>query len=168
MRILYIHNRYQLRGGEDTSAESERRMLANHGEQVIAYDRDNREIETWGTAAKTKLFVGTTWSGASYRDIERLVRKERPDVAHIRNTQPLVSPSVYWALARCGVPVVQTLDNFRLFCPATTFLRDGRICEECRDHSLFRSVRYACFRKSRVQSLAVAQSLWLHRVLGTW
>jgi len=143
-------------------------MLVNRGQYVITYDRDNREIEAWGSTAKAKLFFNTTWSGDSYRDIKQLVRDERPDVAHVRNTQPLVSPSIYWALARVGVPVVQTLDNFRLFCPATTFLRDGRICEECRDHSLFRSVRYACFRHSRIQSFAVAQSLWLHRLLGTW
>jgi len=168
MRVLHIHNRYQLRGGEETSVESERRMLVSQGQHVIIYDRDNREIEAWGAGSKAKLFFNTTWSRASYRDIERLVRKEKPDVAHVRNTQPLISPSIYWALVRAGVPIVQTLDNFRLFCPATTFLRDGRICEECRDHSLLRSVRYACFRHSRIETLAVAQSLWLHRLLGTW
>jgi glycosyltransferase involved in cell wall biosynthesis len=168
MRVMHIHNRYQLRGGEETSVESERRMLVNQGQHVIAYDRDNREMQAWGATTKARLFFSTTWSGASYRDIELLVRKEKPDVAHVRNIQPLVSPSVYWALDRARVPIVQTLDNFRLFCPASTFLRDGRICEECRDYSLLRSVRYACFRHSRIQSLAVAQSLWLHRLLGTW
>jgi glycosyltransferase involved in cell wall biosynthesis len=168
MRVMHIHNRYQLRGGEETSVESERRMLGNQGQHVIPYDRDSREIQAWGATAKARLFFSTTWSGTSYRDIERLVRKEKPDVAHVRNVQPLLSPSIYWALDRAGVPIVQTLDNFRLFCPATTFLRDGRICEECRDYSLLRSVRYACFRDSRIQSLAVAQSLWLHRLLGTW
>ena len=168
MRVLYVHNRYQLRGGEETTVDSERRMLVNRGDDVITYDRDNREIETWGAVAKASLFVSTAWSRRSYREITQLVREQRPDVAHVRNIHPLVSPSIYWALDRAGVPIVQTLDNFRLFCPATTFLRNGQVCEECREHSLLRSVRYACFRGSRIQSLALAQSLWMHRALGTW
>ena len=168
MKILYVHDRYQVTGGEESSAVSERRMLERHGHEVIAYDRDNTEIAKMGRVRRASLLMTGTWDASTFRDISRMVRRHRPDVAHVRNIQPLISPSVYWALDRLRVPVVQTLDNFRLFCPATTFLRDGRVCEECSEHSLARSVAYACFRGSRVQTFAVAQSLWVHRMLGTW
>ena len=66
------------------------------------------------------------------------------------------------------VPVVQTLHNYRLLCPAATFYRDGGPCEECVTHSLLRSVRHACYRDSRVMSGAIALMLKTHRSRQTW
>jgi glycosyltransferase involved in cell wall biosynthesis len=89
-------------------------------------------------------------------------------VAHVYNTVALVTPSVYYACHDEGVPVVQTLYNYRLLCPAGTFLREGRICEECVQHSLWRSVGYSCYRESSLQSAALAWTLHSHRRRGTW
>jgi glycosyltransferase involved in cell wall biosynthesis len=89
-------------------------------------------------------------------------------VAHVHNTLALVTPSVYYACQDEGVPVVQTLYNYRLICPVGSLLREGRICEECINHSLWRSVRYGCYRNSRVQTAAVAGMLYRHRRRATW
>jgi len=86
----------------------------------------------------------------------------------VYNTLALVTPSVYYACRDEGVPIVQTLYNYRLVCPAGSLLRKGRICEECIDHSLWRSVRYGCYRNSRVQTAAVAGMLYRHRRRATW
>ncbi len=168
MKILQIHNHYRYRGGEDAVVASERRVLENRGHVVIVYDRDNVDIGGYGPVRKAALFVSSSWAPLTVREVEALIRDHRPDVAHVHNTQPLVSPSVYWALDRAGIPVVQTLHNFRLFCPAGTFFRNNLVCEECREHSLLRSVKYGCYRGSRLQTLAVAQSLAVHRALGAW
>lgn len=168
MTILQIHNRYQWQGGEDLCVEEERSMLERRGHRVLTYERDNGEIAERGSIGKAWLPLEAAWSRRTTRDVVGLVRSARPDVAHVHNTVPLVSPSVYWTLKSLRVPVVQTLHNYRLFCPAGTCFRSGRTCEECSEHSLFRSVRYGCYRASRAQSAVLAGTLALHRRLGTW
>ena len=92
----------------------------------------------------------------------------RPDIVHFHNTLPLVSPAAMRMAHDLGAAVVLSLHNYRLLCPAGTFLRDGHVCEDCLAHSLVRSVVHACYRGSRAQTLTVAAMLAIHRRLGTW
>ena len=98
----------------------------------------------------------------------RLLKRDQPDVCHVHNTLPLVTPSVYAACQAAGVPVVQTLHNYRGICPGSLLLRNGQVCRECVGRSTFHAVRYGCYRGSRIQTLAVANMLQLHRRRGTW
>src|SRR5689334_9727536 len=113
MKVLMLHNRYLLPGGEDQSTAAEASLLVEHGCQVKLLEEDNRRIETLG---KARTAVRTLWSAESFRRIRSLLLRERFDVLHVQNFFPLWSPSVYYAAARCGVPVVQTLRNYRLLC----------------------------------------------------
>jgi glycosyltransferase involved in cell wall biosynthesis len=97
-----------------------------------------------------------------------MIERERPDIAHFVNTLPLISPAAFWTCQRLAVPVVYNVQNYRLACPAATFLRDGAICTECPDHGLSRSVRYACYRDSHAATLAVVLATQVHRTLGTF
>ncbi len=93
----------------------------------------------------------------------------KPDLAHFHNTFPLISPSAYYALRRQHVPIVQTLSNFRLLCPGSMFLRDGKPCEECSGSGWFGpAIRHGCYRNSRAATVAVAGMLLAHRAIGTW
>ena len=168
MKILYIYNLYQQAGGENLWVQSEPDLFRARGHEVVVYRRDNCEIRNFSLWRKASLLWQTRWSRESYEAVRRLIRAESPDVAHIYNILPLITPAVYYACREEGVPVVQTVYNYRLLCPAATFLRAGQICEECVQHSLWRSVRYGCYRKSRLQSAAVAWMLESHRRLGTW
>jgi glycosyltransferase involved in cell wall biosynthesis len=87
---------------------------------------------------------------------------------HAHNTFALVSPSVYWQAARIGVPVVQTLHNFRLLCVQAMFLHDNKVCEDCLGHVPWRGIARKCYRNSALESAAVAGMLGLHRALGTY
>jgi glycosyltransferase involved in cell wall biosynthesis len=87
---------------------------------------------------------------------------------HVHNTWPMVSPSVYWPAYKAGVPVVQTLHNFRLMCPQAMFLRDGKICEDCLGTLPWRGVLRGCYRKSPVQTALLASTVQLHRALGSY
>jgi glycosyltransferase involved in cell wall biosynthesis len=80
----------------------------------------------------------------------------------------MVSPSVFYAAFACRVPVVQTLHNFRMLCPAGSFFRGDRICEECSEKGLWCSLKYSCYRGSRLQTFVSAAILKVHRVLGTY
>lgn len=165
LRILVIHNRYQQRGGEDEVVESEMQLLSDQGHEVELYQRDNHEIAAQGAV---RTAAGTIWSGQSWRAIQAELTEFVPDLVHVHNTFPLISPSVYWGASRVQVPVVQTLHNFRLFCVQAMFLRNGEVCEDCLGSGPWRGVMRGCYRGSRPQSGALALSLAAHRVLGTF
>jgi glycosyltransferase involved in cell wall biosynthesis len=166
MRVLIVHNAYQLRGGEDSVVEAESALLREHGHDVSLWTRHNDEVN-----AMSRLDVArqTLWSPQTWRGVLQRVESFRPDVIHVHNTLPLVSPSVFWAAAHAGVPVVQTLHNFRLMCPQATFLREGRVCEDCLGLAIpWPAIQHRCYRESAVQTAAVAGTVALHRAMGTW
>jgi glycosyltransferase involved in cell wall biosynthesis len=165
--VLVIHNRYQQSGGEDTIVDAEISLLQTAGHRVVQYFRDNASIASYGTLQKASLFLSTSWNRRSYAEIRVLIRKERPDIAHCHNFLPLVSPAAYYACKSAGVPVVQTLHNYRLMCPAGTMFADGKRCEGC-GGGVVRSLRRGCYRNSRLQTAAVALMLEAHRLRGTW
>src|SRR5690606_1003117 len=145
MRILIAHNAYQHRGGEDMVVEAEAALLREHGHEVAVYSQHNDALKRMSRAAAA---VSAIWSARSAHDVADECDRFRPDVVHVHNTFPLISPSLYWSAARKRVPVVQTLHNFRLLCPQAIFLRDGRICEDCIGKLPWRSVTRKCYRDS--------------------
>lgn len=167
-RILLVHNYYKIPGGEDTVVANERQLLEQHGHSVFLYTRSNGEMDSFSPGRKLLLPFTSLFSLRTYRDVKRLISEKQIDIVHVHNTLNLVSPSVYYAAFACKVPVVQTLHNFRLLCPAATFLREGKVCEECVEGGLGCAVRYGCYRGSKLQSLMSAMILKLHRMLGTY
>ena len=165
MRILIAHNAYQLRGGEDMVVDAEVELLRSHGDEVMLYRRDNSDINAM---SKPVLALESLWSKRTTHDLNKLIAEFRPDVIHAHNTWPLISPSLYWAAERAGVPVVQTLHNFRMWCLSGMFLRDGKVCEDCMGKLPWRGVVRKCYRESTAQSAILAGTVVLHRGLGTY
>lgn len=167
-RILVVHNYYQIPGGEDTVVANEIKLLQEHGHEVFFYSRNNSELKSYSKLQKLFLPVNTVFNSKTYKEIKNLIREKNIDLVHVHNTLNLVSPSVYYAAVSCKVPVVQTVHNFRLVCPAATFYRDGHICEECVEKGLSCAVNYNCYRDSKLQTLACVISTKIHRVLGIY
>ncbi|MEB3219548.1 MAG: glycosyltransferase family 4 protein [Nostocales cyanobacterium 94392] len=166
MRILAIHNRYQIRGGEDECYEAEVSLLREMGQQVEVYEANNDRV---AKLSKLRLATDTVWSGETYQTIEHQLQKQRPDVVHVHNFFPLISPSVYYAVKRAGIPVVQTLHNYRLLCPNALFFRDGKVCEDCLGQIIpYPGVMHGCYRENKVASAGVATMLGVHRTMNTW
>jgi glycosyltransferase involved in cell wall biosynthesis len=168
MRVLLVHNYYQQPGGEDEIFRAEARLLRAAGHDVLEHTRTNDDIQLQGPVSRLRVAVGTIWAGGEADQIAATIGRFNPDVVHFHNTFPLISPAGYHACHRMGVAVVQTLHNYRLSCPAATHLRDGRVCTECSDKSLVRSVGHACYRGSRSATATVAAMLAIHRGLNTW
>jgi glycosyltransferase involved in cell wall biosynthesis len=169
MRILLVHERYQQRGGEDAVAEAEAGLLERNGHSVFQYERHNNELARQGSLTTISAGIGAVWASKSFHDMDALLERHKPEVAHFHNTLPLISPSAYYACARRGVPVVQTLHNYRLVCPGATLLREGRVCEACLGKKIaWRAVAHGCYRGSRPASAAVVAMLAIHGALRTW
>lgn len=166
MRVLIIHNRYREFGGEDAAVRAEAAMLEAAGHEVVRYFRSSDEVRLETLAQKAAVTAGMVWSFEAYRAIRAIVRCERPDVAHCHNLFPLISPSAYKACRDEGIPVVQTLHNFRMFCTGATLFRKGQPCEEClRVKSLLPGVIHGCYGENRVTSALVAWATAVHRNL---
>lgn len=166
MKILMLHNRYLLPGGEEQSCAAETALLREMGHEVELLEEDNRRIEELG---QERTAVRTIWSRESYGRIQDRLRAGRHDILHVHNFFPLWSPSVYYAASRCGVPVVQTLHNYRLMCANALFFRDNAICQVCLHQFIpFSGIAHACYRDSRAASSVVAAMIGFHKVLGTW
>ena len=161
MRILLCHNYYQQPGGEDQVFAAEGELLASQGHTVLRYTKHNdalRDMGRWQAAA------GTIWNRAAYRELRTLIRRERPDILHATNLFPLISPSAYAAARDEGVPVVQSLHNYRLLCPKAQLMRNGRVCESCLGRRLaWPGVVHACYRDHRAATAVVAAMLAVHR-----
>lgn len=167
-RILQVHNFYQIPGGEDVVVRNEKRLLEEHGHKVFTYYRTNKELNERGILGKLLLPFTAVYSFRTVREIKQLIKENNIDIVHVHNTLTMVSPSVFYAAFKCNVPVVQTLHNFRMLCPAGSFFRDNVICEECVAGGLRCAVKHKCYRNSTLQTIVSAMILKIHRMMGTY
>lgn len=166
MRILSIHNNYQIRGGEDESRESEERLLREMGHYIDVYQEHNERVATIGSVP---MALRTVWSIESHNIVKQKLKHSHCDIVHVQNFFPLISPSVYYAAKSAGVPIVQTLRNYRLLCPNGLFFRDGQVCEDCLGQFVpYPGVLHSCYRDNRSATVAVATMLTAHRAMRTW
>ena len=165
-KILLVHNFYQKPGGEDTVFYNEKKLLEQHGHEVVVYTRNNSEIKN--IFHKILLPFITIFNFKTYFDIKKIIKNQKIDIVHVHNTLCLISPSVFYAALSAKVPVVQTLHNFRMQCPNGLFFRDNHICEDCACGKLSSALKHKCYRNSFFQTLAIVLMLKIHRLTGTY
>ncbi len=166
MKILMLHNRYLVAGGEDQSCAAEAALLREFGHEVEYLEEDNHRVEELGHA---RTAMRTIWSRESYARVQQRLRSGSFDVMHVHNFFPLWSPSVYYAASRNRVPVIQTLHNYRMMCVNSLFFREQRVCESCLGKTLpWAGVLHGCYRESRPASAVVAAMIGTHKLAGTW
>ncbi|MDP3706175.1 MAG: glycosyltransferase family 4 protein [Legionellaceae bacterium] len=171
MKILCVHNYYgsQSPSGENTVFDSEVQLLREHGHEVIEYTRHSDDIRQQGGFGTLKGGVSVPWNPFSLRQVRGLIEKAQPDVMHIHNTFPLISPSVFYAASGTKTATVLTLHNYRLFCANALLLRNDKPCTRCLDQkSVVSALKYGCYRDSRLATMPLAVSTVLHRKLKTW
>lgn len=169
MRIAMFHNYYRQAGGEDVVFAEEASLLQAHDHDVLKYTVQNDDIREHSLSDRAALAIRTIWNRQSYRAVRRLIREWKPTVAHFHNTFPVISPAAYYAARAERVPVIQTLHNYRLVCPAAILYRDHQVCEACLQQVIpWAGIAGACYRQSRSATLAVSAMLASHRLGGTW
>ncbi len=166
MKILSVHNSYQTPGGEDQVFAEEADLLRSNGHEVVLYHTSNEQVK----GRNPLILLGNTiWNKRIHDELRALMQRERPDVVHVHNTFPVISPAVYYAANEAAIPVVQTLHNFRMLCPAGTLFRDGHVCEECVGKRVpWPGVVHGCYRNSRLATAAGGAMLATHNYMKTW
>ncbi|GAB3854677.1 hypothetical protein GCM10029963_48080 [Micromonospora andamanensis] len=166
---MVAHNRYREAqpSGENTIVDAEIAQLTAAGVEVLPFLRSSDEIPSMPRAAKALLPISPIYAPRAQQELGRLLAEHRPDVLHLHNPYPLLSPWVVRTAHRHGVPVVQTVHNYRQVCSSGLYFRDGMICQDCRGRALgVPAVVHRCYRGSRAQSALMATTLAVHR--GTW
>ena len=166
MKILIVHNRYQQRGGEDSVADDEVALLRAGGHDVATVFVSNDSIATFADKARAAIDVAD--SPLVRNLVLDAVRRHEPDVVHVHNFFPLISPAVHARVRALGPATVQTLHNFRITCANGLLLRDGRPCELCVGRSPLPAVVHRCYRGSFVGSAVLARMIAKHRRERTW
>lgn len=168
MKILILHNRYKVSGGEESVVAAEAQLLKEKGHEVMLYELSNSRISREGVFGKLFLPLRVVWSPAAYRQVRKIIQKQRPAIAHVHNTFFAMSPSVYYACRDEKVPVVQTLHNYRFICPLGTLYREGKLCSECFDKGVLSSLKYNCGSKPISWKFAMLPTLKLHYLNNTF
>jgi len=163
MRILIVHNHYGrfAQGGEANVMNAEAQLLAEHGHEVMKFERTNAEIYETGTLTKKiSAFCNLRWSQKSYQEIKKVIRSFRPDIMHVHNYKYVLTPSIFGAAKDLGVSTVLTLHNYRLACPGGQFLRNGSVCEDCLDGFPYRMLWHRCASDNFFKNLAQFYLYW--------
>jgi glycosyltransferase involved in cell wall biosynthesis len=168
--VLLAHNFYgsTAPSGENQVFLAERELLLRHGHTVHEFARHSDTLRAQGLVGALRGALSTAWNPFAAAEMRRTVRAIGPDVVHVHNTFPLISPSIFSAIGSHAARVL-TLHNYRLFCAAAIPLREGAPCTDCLDwHSALPALVHGCYRGSRAATLPLAASVELHRRLGTW
>jgi glycosyltransferase involved in cell wall biosynthesis len=167
VRVLLLHNRYQIPGGEDAVVRQETAMLRDAGLAVDLLEVDNDAITS--TAGKISTAMFAAYSPSARRLVAGRIRAFRPDIVHVHNFFPRLTPSVYDACRDARVPVIQTLHNYRIVCANALLFRENRVCTDCLGRTVpFPALRHGCYRDSRIGSAALVTLIGVHRIRQTW
>ena len=169
MKILQIHNEYQTVGGEEFSLNAEKSVLEENGHKVQQWIAKSSEISKFSPIKKFQVSLNSMWSRNIYSQIKSFLKVHRPDIAHIHNTVPLISPSVYAACQAENIPVVQTLHNFKFVCPGSNLYRNNQVCEKCIGKSFtYPALIHGCYRRDYLSTAFLVSTLTFNRLRGTY
>ncbi|WP_018478608.1 glycosyltransferase family 4 protein [Pontibacter roseus] len=167
MRILILHNHYKQTGGEDTVFHAEAALLEQHGHQVEKLAFDNSQVNS--LTEKLEAALGVVYNPKSAKQVEEKIRTFRPDVIHVHNFFPLLSPAIFYVANKMHVPIAMTLHNYRLICPsALLYYKDQVQTENIHKTFPLAAIRQKVYRDSAMQTASVVLATGMHKLLGTW
>lgn len=165
MKVVVVHSRYRSEApsGENRVVDQESAALTAHGHDVRLVQHSSDDIPDWPLQRRLALPATAVWNGRVRSEVSAVLADLRPDVVHLHNTFPMITPSVLYSCRDAGVPVVATIHNYRFSCANGGLFRDGRPCHDCLGGKGLQGVRHGCYRGSRLATLPVVAGQNLHR-----
>lgn len=182
--LLTINNYHYRRGGADVAYLAHGELFEQNGWQVTHFSMQHelnlhsqwsryfvREIEfgrSYGAIRTIQNAAKVIYSREAARKVKALIAARRPDIAHAHNIYHHLSPSVLRATKHLGVPLILTLHDVKLLCPARSMYRSGMVCEACKSGALRNVVANRCLKDSVPLSALIYVESRLHRMLGIY
>ena len=182
MKILMCNSFNYLRGGAERCFIELSELLTERGHEVIPFCMEDErnlpspyaayftshidfptQMQKQGIKPKLTALARVIYSREAQRNIARLIADTQPDIAHVHGIAHETSPSILPVIRRAGIPIVQTLHDYKLICPNTTFVSHGEICESCRGHRYYNVARKRCKRDSLAASTLAAIEMYAHK-----
>ncbi|MBN2320694.1 MAG: glycosyltransferase family 4 protein [Acidobacteria bacterium] len=161
MRICMVHNSYGSVSGEEMVVDTVTALLRDNRHEVIPFHRSSGEIPEM-RFGRIRAFFNGMYSRSSRESMRRILAVFNPDVVHVHNLYPLISPSILQVCREMGFPVVMTTHNYRLVCPNGLLMHQGRICEKCSHGREWWCFLHNC-EKDRFKSLGYALRNYIAR-----
>ncbi|MFT6099888.1 MAG: glycosyltransferase involved in cell wall biosynthesis [Arenicella sp.] len=166
MKILIVHNEYMLKSGEETAVNNEVAALRHAGHEVLTYFVSNTEVNN--IFRKISAGLSTIYSFKHKRRISKILANQAPDIVHVHNFFPLISPSVFYACKDANIACVHTLHNYRIVCPSTTLFHDKKIYKEGINRNYLKVILDRVYRHSFVATTLLTMSIIFHKLINTW
>lgn len=167
MRILLIHNFYQYWGGEDTYVTSLKKLLEENGHEVYLYSKDSKNIKR--VLDKMKIAIGLFYNPWVKKELTKIIKEFKPDIAHFHNVYPLIGATAYRICKQNNIRIIQHIHNYRFMCPKGILFRKGKICELCLHKKFpYYLVLFGCYHQSRLASLFFSSAFYYHNFIGTF
>ena len=166
MKILLVHNTYQQPGGEDAVFKNEGELLSDNGNTVVREMQTNDRIK--GLRQKIKAAINTIYSLPAKKAFTQLLKKQKPEVIHVHNFFPLFTPAIFYAAKALKIPTVLTLHNYRIVCPTSLLMHQGKINERSIKSGPFWTVRHKVYKDSTFGTFILASMILFHKLIGTW
>ena len=167
MKILIIHNKYKILGGEDIQTLEEVELLRKHGNEVELFHVSNDSIDD--DINNFRLALDTVWSKKYYKELLDKIKREKFDIVHVHNFFPLLSPSIFYAARKAGAKVIMTAHNYRLICPNALMYINNEICSACVGKKIpYPALFKKCYRGSFSATAATVAMLSIHNIIQTW
>jgi glycosyltransferase involved in cell wall biosynthesis len=154
VKILFIHNYHRLgsSSGDDIVVNNEIQLLRTNGNEIVIYAKSNSEFQEQNFIHKFINLTQIPWSWQNFKTLQRIIKKEDPDIIHSHTFFPFITPSAYFIASEMGKPIIQTLHDFYFFCPQAFFFKNGQICERCSEKGLHNAILNRCFKNSFIKS----------------
>ena len=185
MKILHVILFYYNRGGDNTYHFSLMKILEKKGHKNIVFSMHHpqnfeseyskyfvshidyaEEIKKGNLFSAVKVLSKAIFSLEAKRNMERLIKDEKPDLVHVQSLHHHITPSIFYPIKKHGIPIVWTLHDYSLICPNTSFLSHGNICEKCKKNKIYWAIFKKCKKDSLGASVIAMLETSVHRILG--
>lgn len=184
-KVLLVNNYYYNRGGDCTYLFALKKILEDKGHNVVVFSMHHpkniqstwskyfvnyinydEEVKRINFKTGIKVATRTIYFFKAKRMITKLIKEERPNIAHLQNIHHHITPSIIYAFKKYNIPVVWTLHDYQLICPNISFLANCRICERCKIHKYYWPVIMRCKKGSFAASLMSSIEIMIHNIMG--